>query len=131
MSTRARYWLLQIPGWVLLILVLEFAHEWFDLPVWVGGLIVVLWVVKDAILYPILKPGYETGTRTGLERLIGLIGIAKQDVDPEGYVLVNGELWSAIADPLDKPILKGADVRVSAVDGMRLTVSEVTYPDHK
>ncbi len=129
MSTRTRYWLLQIPGWVLLILVLGFAHEWFDLPVWVSGLIVVLWVVKDAILYPILKSGYETTTTTPLERLVGLVGIAKQDLDPEGYVLVNGELWGAIADPLDKPIPKGADVRVSAANGMRVTVSEVA--DHR
>ena len=131
MSTRARYWLLQIPGWVLLILVLGFAHEWFDLPAWVGGLILVLWVVKDAILYPILKPGYETATKTGLERLVGLLGLAKQDLDPEGYVLVNGELWRAIADPPDKTILKGADVRVAAADGMRLTVSEIADPNHR
>jgi len=130
-STRARYWLLQIPSWVLLILVLGFAHEWFDLPAWVGGLILVLWVVKDAILYPILKPGYETATKTGLERLVGLIGLAKQDLNPEGYVLVNGELWRAIADPPDKAIPRGADVKVNAADGMRLTVSEVADPDHR
>lgn len=131
MSTRTRYWLLQIPGWVLLILVLGFAHEWFDLPVWVGGLIFVLWVVKDAILYPILKSGYETATKTVLELLVGLVGVAKQDLDPEGYVFVNGELWGAIAQPRDKSIPKGADVRVNAVDGMRLTVSAVADPDHK
>ena len=87
MSTLGRYWLLQVPGWVLLVLALVFVHKRFDLPAWVGGLIALLWVVKDAVLYPILKPGYETATKTGLDRLIGLTGTTKDDLDPEGYVL--------------------------------------------
>ena len=116
MSTLARYWLLQVPGWVLLVLVLAFAHEWFDLPAWVGGVIFLLWVVKDAILYPFLKPGYETTSNIGLERLVGVVGIAKQDLNPDGYVLVHGELWRAVAQPTDKPIPKGTDVKVNAAE---------------
>ena len=129
MSTLTRYWLLQVPGWVLLILVLGLAHDRFDLPAWVGGIILLLWVAKDAILYPILKPGYETGVKTGSERLVGLIGIARQDLGPDGYVLVNGELWKAVADPLDTPIPAGADVRVNAARGMLLSVARVQDPD--
>ena len=129
MSTVTRYWLLQIPGWVLLILVLVLAHDRFDLPAWVGGIILLLWVAKDAILYPSLKPGYETGVKTGSERLVGLIGIARQDLGPDGYVLVNGELWKAVADPPDTPIPAGADVRVNAARGMLLSVARVQHPD--
>ena len=129
MSTLARYWLLQIPGWVLLILVLGLAHNRFDLPVWVGGTILLLWVAKDAILYPILKPGYETRVKTGSERLVGLVGVAKQDLEPEGYVLVYGEFWKAVADPPDTPIPSGSDVRVTAAHGMLLTVARVHPPD--
>ena len=131
MSTLGRYWLLQVPGWVLLVFALVFANERFDLPAWVGGLIALLWVVKDAVLYPILKPGYETATKTGLDRLIGLTGTTKDDLDPEGYVLVNGELWLAVVELGDEPIPKGADVRVDAAHGMMLTVSRVAGPGHK
>ena len=130
MSTLTRYWLLQIPGWVLLILVLGLSYDRFDLPAWVGGIILLLWIAKDAILYPILKTGYETGVKTGSERLVGLIGIARQDLGPDGYVLVNGELWMAVADPLDTPIPAGADVRVNAARGMLLTVARAQDPDH-
>lgn len=129
MSTLTRYWLLQIPGWILLILVLGLAHNRFDLPAWVGGIILLLWVVKDAILYPFLKRGYETGVKTGSERLVGLIGIAKQALGPDGYVLVNGELWKAVAYPPDTPIPAGADVLVNAAQGMLLTVTRVQPPD--
>ena len=89
----------------------------------------LLWVAKDAILYPFLKPGYETRVKTGSERLVGLIGIAKQDLGPDGYVLVNGELWKAVADPPDTPIPTGADVRVNAAHDMLLTVARVRPPD--
>jgi len=130
-STLARYWLLQIPGWVLLILVLTFAHESFHLPVWVGGLIVLLWVVKDAILYPFMRVAYETTSKTGIERLVGLVGVAKQDLEPEGYVLVNGELWRAVAEPPDDPVPKGTHVRVTAAEGMRLTVVKAGATDRE
>ena len=129
MSTLTRYWLLQIPGWILLSLVLGVAGKWFDLPVWMGLLILLLWVAKDAILYPFMKPGYESSSSTGVQRLVGEIGVAKQDLDPEGYVLVNSEWWQAVADQAGTPIRTGDDVRVTAAEGMRLTVSRVVHPE--
>jgi membrane protein implicated in regulation of membrane protease activity len=39
--------------------------------------------------------GYETVEKSGIERLIGERGVVKQRLDPEGYVLVHGELWKA------------------------------------
>lgn len=128
MSTLTRYWLLQIPGWILLIVVLLAANERFDLPAWMGLLIFLLWVVKDAVLYPILKTGYESAPPTGTQRLVGLAGIAKQDLNPEGYVLVNSELWKAQADSADDLIRAGEEVRVKSAEGMLLTVSRLTGP---
>jgi len=121
-STLTRYWLLQVPGWILLILVLGAAGRWFDLPSWMALLIFVIWVVKDAILYPILKPGYESGAIDGLRRLVGLIGVVKQDLDPEGFILVNGEWWMAVAEPTTDVIRVGQSVEVKSAEGMRLTV---------
>ena len=60
-----------------------------------------------------------TRTRTGLQGLIGEIGTVKQTIDPEGRVLVHGELWRArSATVLDV----GCKVRVVAVEGLTATV---------
>jgi membrane protein implicated in regulation of membrane protease activity len=125
-STLTRYWLLQIPGWILLIVILAASNEWFGLPAWMGLLIFLLWVVKDALLYPILKRGYESATPAGTQRLVSLTGVAKQDLNPEGFVLVNGELWKAVADPADDLIEAGEQVQVKSAEGMLLTVSRLT-----
>lgn len=59
---------------------------------------------------------------TGQEGLIGLIGEARADLDPEGHVWVKGALWKARA--LDGPIEKGRKVRVRRMDGLLLLVQE-------
>ena len=125
MTTAARYWLLQIPGWVLLALVLVAVRRWIEYPWWVAALILGLDVAKDAVLYPFLHRAYETRTPTGVDRLVGQRGVAKQTLDPEGYVFVNGELWKARAEPSQAPIEPGEAIRVQAVDRMKLTVTRM------
>ena len=61
MTIATRYWLFQIPGFVITIAVLFGLRRWIDYPIWAGVLVMALLVVKDAILYPFLKPGYERG----------------------------------------------------------------------
>jgi membrane-bound serine protease (ClpP class) len=56
---------------------------------------------------------------TGTEAMIGEVGIARTPLGPEGTVFVHGELWNATARA---PIAEGSRVRVSAVDGLRVTV---------
>ncbi len=56
---------------------------------------------------------------TGREGMVGEIGQARTDLAPEGTVFVHGELWSARA--ADR-VLAGQNVRVLAVNGMRLDV---------
>ncbi len=129
MSTLTRYWLLQIPGLILVILALGAAGKWFDLPASMGLLIFLLWVVKDAALYPILKPGYESAATAGTQRLVGMAGVTKQDLNPDGYVFVNGEWWKAVADPANDLIGAGEAVRVKSADGMLLTVSRLGEPE--
>ena len=60
-----------------------------------------------------------TRTRTGLQGLIGEIGTVKQAIDPEGRVLVHGELWRARSAAV---LEVGCKVRVVAVDGLTATV---------
>ncbi len=58
--------------------------------------------------------------RSGAERLVGAIGVARSRLDPEGMVHVQGEMWTAVA--IDGPIDSGQTVRVIALDGLRLRV---------
>ena len=123
MTTATRYWLLQVPGWVLLILVLIAVRAWYEYPWWVAVLIVALDVAKDAVLYPFLRRAYDTGTPTVADQLVGERGVAKQTLAPEGYVFVKGELWKARAETGQAPIQPGEAVSVRVVEGMKLTVT--------
>jgi len=61
---------------------------------------------------------------TGRTSLIGRIGTARVDLEPEGTVFLNGEYWTARA--VDGPIPKGAQIRVERVDGRTLIVRRVS-----
>jgi len=62
--------------------------------------------------------------RSGEERLVGALGVARSRLDPEGQVHVQGEMWSAVS--LAGAIEEGMPVRVVAVDGLRLRVEPVS-----
>lgn len=59
--------------------------------------------------------------RTGLETVIGALGVARSDLAPNGTVFVGGELWNARTT--GEPIPAGGAVRVDRVLGLRLDVS--------
>lgn len=58
---------------------------------------------------------------TGKESLIGQTGIAKEDLDPEGFIIVEGELWWSKAE---NPVKKGEKVVVSQKEGQTLIVKK-------
>ena len=60
--------------------------------------------------------------RTGGSGLVKETGIVKNRIDPEGKVLVHGELWYARAR---EPIEEGAQVRVVSVEKLVLTVERI------
>jgi membrane-bound serine protease (ClpP class) len=61
---------------------------------------------------------------TGREGLIGQIAQARTAVDPEGTVLVKGELWHAVG--VNGPVEPGEWVEIVAVDGFRLQVKRAS-----
>ncbi len=63
---------------------------------------------------------------TGVEGLAGETGDVVADVDPEGKVFVHGEIWDAVS--ASGPIRKGARVRVTRVEAMRLYVEPADAP---
>ncbi len=59
---------------------------------------------------------------TGIEGMIGTIGVAASEISLTGKVTVRGELWNAFAA---SPVPPGANVVVKRVDGLRLEVESV------
>ena len=110
-----RYALLQLPGLVLLVLILVFVQRWVDLPAWVFWGSTAIWVVKDAILFPFVRRAYDWDHPQGVNSMVGARGIAKERLAPLGYVQVRGELWKAELMEGSLPLEKGERVRVEGV----------------
>jgi membrane-bound serine protease (ClpP class) len=60
---------------------------------------------------------------TGASGMIGEVGITRTALEPEGQVLVRGEIWDAVASANVPP---GARVRVKALAGLKLVVEPIT-----
>jgi len=98
------------------------AQRHFDFPGLYAWGIVILWVVKDAILYLFLWRAYDPRPP---EPMLGLKGLAQEKIDPSGYVSVRGELWKAEAAQGFPSPDKGQAVEVLAVRGLTLIVRPV------
>jgi len=72
-----------------------------------------------------LRALYRPST-TGTAGMVGQTGVVKTALDPEGHVLVDGELWQAVA--ADGPVPAGERVQVLGVDGLTLKVSKSARP---
>ena len=62
---------------------------------------------------------------TGVQGLIGEVGVARTPLLPEGKVFVHGELWNAVAS---SPLPAGTAVVVERVEGLQLTVAPASLP---
>lgn len=123
MTVFWRYWLLQVPGWVLLVGLLSAAHYWIGLSVATAAVVLVLWLVKDLVLYPVLKPHYAFNERDAHGGLVGEHAVAQETLAPRGWVKVRGELWAAEVEKHDAPVNQGERVVIESVDGLTLRVT--------
>ena len=92
--------------------------------------------ISKMILYPTLgmtfllsigsiylaKKAHQLRTTTGMEGLLGEVGVVKETLNPEGRVLVHGETWNAKSDVA---ISDGEKVIVEAVEGLKIKVRKV------
>ena len=122
MKTFTKYTLIQIPGWALGAFILYWFWSWSWMTYWPAIGFFLLWVAKDFIIYPFVRIGYETNTKSVVEHLVGMRGIAKEHLNPKGYVEVRAELWEAEIEPGGKPIFPGSPIQVTGVKGRRLIV---------
>lgn len=66
---------------------------------------------------------YRSKPKTGMEGLIGAIGVVKQPLDPEGLIFVHGEYWRAVSGERLEP---GEKIQVESADGLVLRVKRAT-----
>ena len=117
-----RYGLLTIPEMVVLILVLMVVQNWVSIPFWLRVSLMLLWVAKEVILFPIVWRAYDHAQSEVFHPMIGLRGITQERLAPAGYILVQGELWKAEKMPGEPPIGKNMWVRVQKIEGLKLYV---------
>jgi membrane-bound serine protease (ClpP class) len=94
------------------------------------SLVVVLTVVLGTSLFFIFAVGLGIKAQmkkvtTGDKGLIGMIGVARTEIKPEGYVFIHGELWKAECDPQTGGIEKGEKVKVIGIENLMLKVTKI------
>ena len=124
-----RYTAFQIPGWIIASLGGWWAHHAMDVPIWLASSILLLWVIKDYVLYPFLRSAYELDQRLPIEHLIGQTGLATAQLTPDGYIKVRGELWLAQIENDGEIVNRGDPVKVSGVNGSTLVVQSYNSSD--
>ena len=62
---------------------------------------------------------YRAQPRSGVEGILGEVGIVKERIDPEGLVFVHGEYWRALAAEKIEP---GEKIEVEKIQGLILKV---------
>lgn len=92
--------------------------------------------ISKVILYPTLgmtflfsigsiylaKKAHLLVTTTGMEGLLGEVGVVKETLNLEGRVLIHGEMWKAESDTV---ISVGEKVSVEVVKGLKIKVRKV------
>ena len=122
MTAFWRYWLLQIPGWGVLAVLLFAANRFLGLSFPWTVLIFLGWFLKDWALYPLLKTHYRFRVEPPSDRLVGKRATAKETLAPTGYVVLRGELWLAEVVKGEGPVAAGEEVTIEALEGLTLKV---------
>ena len=80
------------------------------------------------IIYAIVK-GQKRRVSAGVEEMIGKEAVARTALSPEGTVLAEGELWTAIAE--DSTIEAGEEVIITRTRGLKLWVTRKSKEKEK
>ncbi|MCK4334984.1 nodulation protein NfeD [candidate division WOR-3 bacterium] len=87
--------------------------------------IITVLVVVIALFVLIIWLAVRTHVRkptTGGKGMIGLVGEARSDLDPEGSVYIRGEYWTGVAADPSIKIKNGDKIKVVDMEGMTLKV---------
>jgi membrane-bound ClpP family serine protease len=114
------YLVAQLPSWLVVAVALALLYQTAVVPAWAAVLLLVFWIGSGVVIFPRVKHYYTAGPDS--RPIPGATGVEASRLDPRGFVRIHGELWQATVLDSTATIAKGARVRVSAIDGLRLTV---------
>jgi len=80
------------------------------------------------IVYAIVK-GQRRKLSAGVEEMVGKEAVVQTTIDTKGTVLIEGELWTAIAE--GSKIEPGEEVMITKVEGLKLWVTKKTKEEGK
>jgi membrane-bound serine protease (ClpP class) len=90
------------------------------------GIIITMVLATAAFFIFALTKGIKIQRKKpifGKESMIGMIGTTRTNLNPDGQVFLHGEIWQATTSD-EKPVKKGEQVIVEALDGLRLIVKK-------
>lgn len=127
-KTLTKYFLIQIPGWLLIVGVGKLMNSAGWIPNIYWGLALGIWIVKDIALYPILWKSFSPASDSGDCPLIGKNCIVLRDLNPEGTVRVQGEIWQATLDSQSElaTLPGGSSGMITRQSGIKLIVSPLS-----
>jgi membrane protein implicated in regulation of membrane protease activity len=121
-SPSARYWVSQVPGYLVGGIVL-WGATYFGLPPLAALAMFAVLVVKDLLLFPWARRALAAPPAAGAGSLLGARGVVVVALEPEGKVRVGHELWRARTARAHAPLAVGRTVRVEDVSGLTLVVA--------
>jgi membrane-bound serine protease (ClpP class) len=69
---------------------------------------------------------YKSKPKSGMEGMIGSVGLVKETIDPEGVIFVHGETWRAVSGEKIEP---GERVEVEDAEGLLLKVKRINVEE--
>lgn len=124
-----KYWLLQMPMLLLVIVGLFLAQRYLGLPAWAAWGGSVVWLAKDMLLFPLVRRAYDDRNPNNAHSMSGVQGRAVEMLNNSGLVLVRGVLWRAEVAGGRRPIYKDELVRVQGSRGLVLLVQSDDLED--
>jgi len=105
------------------LMLIDSPEEYLRIPV--STIVLVVGTTAGLFLFVVGAAVRSVGRKpvSGREGMLGAIGTVRGRIDSTGTVFVQGTLWSARSTSL---IEVGETVRVTGIEGMRLTVEKVT-----
>lgn len=93
-----------------------------DIPLWGIILIMLAWLSYSIYTFKKGTKALKIGHILGMPNMIGTKGRVTSTLNPEGWVKIRGELWSAKS--LSGEILPGRDIIVTGQKRLKLEVKE-------
>jgi membrane protein implicated in regulation of membrane protease activity len=95
----------------------------FFLPFWTALPMYICLFLFSALVYYGMFSGMRGKVQTGKKKMIGKKALVIEDIDPEGKVEYEGEIWNATSQ--GQKLAKGKRVRISGAQGLTLMVKDL------